>query len=188
MLQVVPSVVLNIAPGPACQIAAGEKTWEMRSRRTHFRGFFLVRATREMGGRLVALARLVDCIGPLSIAEFNAGRAYHRCPESYTKPGLYAWVLGDVRPVIARVSVPIPRGSIIWSRIDPSALPPLAALVGDPVDRPDDHVGDPDDRPDDHVGDPVDRPDDHPPAGPQGGTATAATAPVPAAITASTSF
>jgi hypothetical protein len=75
-------------------IARGEKTIEVRSRRTHYRGELLICASR--GGGAVAIVEVVDC-RPLTAADDAAsGGVWTKFPKARTH---YAWVMRLVQRV-----------------------------------------------------------------------------------------
>lgn len=94
---------------------AGEKTWEMRSRRTHYRGRFGLISSGS--GLIFGEATLVDCLPALTLSEAEASFDKHRIPaeeiellERYRFP----WVLKDVEPYDHPIPYNHPRGAVIW--------------------------------------------------------------------------
>jgi hypothetical protein len=78
----------------ASRIRDGKKTIETRNRRTNYRGPLLICASKGAdgdGGCTMALCRLADC-RPMTPADAGAARCQYL-------PGLWAWVLENVRPV-----------------------------------------------------------------------------------------
>jgi hypothetical protein len=108
---------LSVRQPHANRIASGEKTIEVRSRRTSHRGpLVIVSSAREDGGpgpfgATVALVELV-VVRPLSLADCAAA-----CmdPDHWTS-GLFAWELANARPVEA---CPI-KGKLGIYEVDPS--------------------------------------------------------------------
>lgn len=93
---------------------AGEKKWEMRSRRTNFRGRFGLIPSGS--GHIVGEATLVDCLPALSRSEAEAAFEKHRIPpeeiellERYRFP----WVLQDAEPYDHPIPYSHPRGAVI---------------------------------------------------------------------------
>ena len=111
---------LLIQPEPLDQILRKKKTWEMRGSRTTIRETVGLIPSRS--GTVVAVCDLVDCIGPLSAAQFrkNAARAGLRPCEAqlgYYRE-TYAWVLANVRILKSPVPYRHPPGAIIWVRLE----------------------------------------------------------------------
>ena len=103
---------------PINEILAGRKTWEIRGKRTHISG--TIGLIEKGTGTVVGVCELVDCIGPLSLAEMRKNVSKHGIPLSRlrTRDNLYAttyaWVLRKAR----RLKKPVPyrhkAGIIIW--------------------------------------------------------------------------
>jgi hypothetical protein len=81
---------LSIRPPWAGLIASGQKTIELRSRRTYYRGELLVCESR--GGGAVAVVDLLDC------REATSADARAACVEN-VPPGYFAWEIRLVRRV-----------------------------------------------------------------------------------------
>ncbi len=71
---------LIIRSVPINDILAGRKTWEIRGRLTRIRG--TIGLIEKGTGTVVGLCDLVDCIGPLSLAEMSRNVGKHRIPLS----------------------------------------------------------------------------------------------------------
>ncbi|MEQ8966182.1 MAG: ASCH domain-containing protein [Azospirillaceae bacterium] len=102
-------------------ILDGTKTWEMRSRRTAVRG--RIALIRAGGGRIEGLARLVDCLAPLDREAFESAGCRHAIPPDTREVALASgwttpWVLDSVRRLSRPVSFPVPKGAVVWVRLD----------------------------------------------------------------------
>jgi hypothetical protein len=99
------------------KILSGKKTWEMRGSRCLKRGKI---ALIESGsGTVVGTAEVINCIGPLSLAHYNAGRNRHQgdklnslSDQRYKTP--YAWVLKSAKRLREPVKYKHKTGVIIW--------------------------------------------------------------------------
>ena len=100
--------------------------WKIRGSKTHIRG--TIGLIEKGTGTVVGLCELVDCLGPLSLAEMRKNTKKHRIPvarlrsrEGHYKT-IYAWVLRNAR----RLKRPVPykhkSGVIIWHPIPDSIL------------------------------------------------------------------
>ena len=104
---------LIIWPDPLENILSGRKIWEMRSRRVRKRERI---ALIEKGTkRVLGVAELVDCIGPLSRDEMTANYDRHCiAPERIDAPAgakyRYAWVLANVQRLHQPVICPLKHG------------------------------------------------------------------------------
>jgi hypothetical protein len=90
-------------------IARGDKTLEIRSRRTHYRGELLICAAR--GGGAVAVVELVDCRAFRQEDDAASGGVWTRFPASRTH---YVWVMRLVR----RVSSDPIKGKLSFFEVD----------------------------------------------------------------------
>ena len=104
---------LSVKPQWASMIESGEKTIELRSRRTLHRGPLLICATQP-DGRARCIVNVIDC-RPYEPADAKAAASEYR-------DGLWAWVLGDVEPVDR---VPI-RGSLGFFHVDDALIRRIA--------------------------------------------------------------
>ena len=103
-------------------VLVGQKTWELRGRKTLTRGEI---ALIESGsGTVVGLTTLVDVVGPLSKAELLRSVSKHCVKPSdirgrtrYDKT--YAWVLEGSRPLRRPVPYTHPSGAVIWVNLSP---------------------------------------------------------------------
>lgn len=103
-------------------ILEGDKTWEMRSRRCSYRGWFSL--IRKGTGAVFGVARLVDSGHPLSRDEMISAIEKHRIPESEVLSGAVdcwniPWIISDV----TKLDTPIPyrhkNGAVTWVEIAP---------------------------------------------------------------------
>lgn len=108
---------LIIRSEPIEQILRGENDWEMRLRVVHKRG--RIALVKKGSGQVVGVAKLVDCIGPLTEQEMLGNYQRHRIPSDRLKSGEIAkwrtaWVLEDVH----RLPKPVPytraSGAVAW--------------------------------------------------------------------------
>lgn len=93
-------------------ILSGEKTLEMRSSRTHFRGDF---ALIESGSGLIkGISTLVGCVD-LKESDFLKTQKQH-CVEdlSLLNRWHYGWELLDSKPLPAPIHYNHPKGAVIW--------------------------------------------------------------------------
>lgn len=98
-------------------ILSGLKTWEMRSKPTKVRG--KIALIRSGSGKIVGDAKLIDCIGPLTMEDKRANMEKHRIsPERLELPEVakyvYAWVLADAVEYAKPVPYDHPSGAVIW--------------------------------------------------------------------------
>ncbi|MEY4723480.1 MAG: hypothetical protein RLZZ324_993 [Candidatus Parcubacteria bacterium] len=96
------------------KILAGEKTWEIRRRKTNIRG--RIGLIRSKSGLILGTANLVDCI-PAPHALLARNMTKHRCTMEMLRAygeTLYAWVLEDRKPFATPVPYDHPQGAVIW--------------------------------------------------------------------------
>lgn len=111
-------------------IAAGQKTWEIRGRRTNIRGWIAVIA--QGTGSIVGVCRLTSVVGPLCLAQYQESSGAHCTPQDdlarlpYQRT--YAWCLEDARPVPG-IPYVHPRGAITWVRLAPETRWTLTRMV-----------------------------------------------------------
>lgn len=108
---------LIIRREPLQQILRGEKTWEMRSKQVHKRGW--IGLIEKGSGLVVAVARLVDCIGPLTDEQMLVNHHKHRIEPVRLHTGEIAncrtaWVLTDVMVLSRPVPYQHPSGAVTW--------------------------------------------------------------------------
>jgi hypothetical protein len=100
----------------AGMLCRGQKTWELRSRKTLVRGRVALVASGT-GGFVVGGATLVACHGPLSEAQLGKAAAKHRVPPSCTVgryAQTYAWEFADACALEVPLKYSHPPGAIIW--------------------------------------------------------------------------
>ena len=109
------------------EILAGRKAWELRPRGCRVREEIALLNC----GMILGTARIVDCIGPLSLAELARHAGKHRVPLAVLRRFMrkwngraYAWVLEDVRPLVPPVAYAHPRGAQTWVRLPGGFTPP----------------------------------------------------------------
>ena len=103
------------------KILAGEKVWEMRSKRTRYRG--AIGLIRKGSGHIVGMARLAECLTALSPLDFARHEAKHRIPPSQQDEALrrrwhFPWVLEEARALPHPVPYSHRSGQVIWVRLD----------------------------------------------------------------------
>lgn len=121
---------LLIRPPWIDRILAGEKTWELRSRRTHLRERI---ALIEAGaGRVVGTAEVVGCEGPLDAAALVRSRGRHLAsPQQVRSLGYtqtFAWVLANVRRLDEPLPYRHPVPATIWVTLNAGNCPRYAEL------------------------------------------------------------
>jgi len=105
------------------KILAGEKVWEMRSKRTRYRG--AIGLIRKGSGHIVGMARLAECLTALSPLDFARHEAEHRIPPSQQDEALrrrwhFPWVLEEARALPHPVPYSHRSGQMVWVRLDAS--------------------------------------------------------------------
>ena len=103
------------------KIVRGDKIWELRSKRTRFRGS--VALIRKGSGTVVGTARLVDCLPPLSLSELARYEQQHAIPrvehrEAFDLGRVIPWVLSEAKALTPGVPYSHPSGQQIWVRLD----------------------------------------------------------------------
>ena len=103
---------LSIHPYFVMQIFAGRKTIEVRSWETNYRGDLLICSTAKkfkdtIPGHALLVARLADVV---PFAKKHVDAAY-MLPQDW-EPGLYAWILEDIRPI---VPIPLKGRLSLWN-------------------------------------------------------------------------
>lgn len=117
---------LIIHSEPIDEILAGRKTWEIRGNRTHFRE--TIGLIEKGTGTVVGLCELVDCLGPLSLAELRRNLRKHRMPLSclWSRGNHYKTIYALVLKNPRRLKHPAPyrhkSGVIIWHPLPNSIL------------------------------------------------------------------
>jgi hypothetical protein len=84
----------------ASKILSGEKIWEMRSKRTPFRG--PIALIRKRSGTVIGTARLVGCLSPLSLSELALHEQQPGIPGAEQRAALdqrrvVPWVLSEAK-------------------------------------------------------------------------------------------
>ncbi|MGI9360209.1 MAG: DUF4357 domain-containing protein [Parasphingorhabdus sp.] len=102
-------------------ILDGQKTWEMRSRKTKVRGPI---ALIESGsGTVVGTAKLVDSLAPLKATNYMEHRNRHAIPEDMlddviANGWVHPWVLTEVQRLASPVSYDHPSGAVTFVNLD----------------------------------------------------------------------
>lgn len=98
-------------------ILEGRKDWEMRAQPTAIRGW--VALIRKGSGKVVGLAKLVECGKALGTNAMIEAFDHHRIPERMIRSGEVAkwvvpWKLADVLPLAQPVPYDHKSGAVIW--------------------------------------------------------------------------
>jgi hypothetical protein len=114
---------LIVRAGPMALILNGTKDWEIRSRRTHIRGKIALITSKS--GTVVGTAEVVDCIGPLTVKQWNSnlkrfGGTKGDKIKSIDEVGgeVYAWVLKSVRKFRKPIPYKHKSGIINWHPVE----------------------------------------------------------------------
>ncbi|QDK47378.1 hypothetical protein DOM22_05390 [Bdellovibrio sp. ZAP7] len=112
---------LIILKEPLDKILSGKKTWEIRGKRCHKRG--KIALIESKSGTIVGTAELVDCVGPLTVAEFNknakkAGASPLKSKSDFYYEATYAWVLKNAKRFKKPIKYKHKRGVVIWHPVD----------------------------------------------------------------------
>jgi hypothetical protein len=102
-------------------ILAGEKTWEMRSKRTQKRG--KIGLIEQGSGLVVGTATLVDSPDPLSETNYAECYEKHRIPKAELADALdsgwvFPWVLADAKALPEPVKYTHKPGAVIFVNLD----------------------------------------------------------------------
>lgn len=97
-------------------ILSGRKTWEMRTRGTHIRGWV---GLSKPGSKLITgVVNVVDCLQPLRREELASHFDKHQVPDGnefshYNVP----WVLSGSKILIEPIAYHQPPGAVIWVKV-----------------------------------------------------------------------
>jgi len=110
----------------------GTKTWEMRSKRVSFRGWFGL--IRKGTSAVYGVARLVDVCPALSVQEMIDAYDKHRIPEEMIQSGEVSkwttpWVLSDIRKLPRPISYNHPYGAVSWVELEVGVTDEIAAQL-----------------------------------------------------------
>jgi hypothetical protein len=113
------------------KILAGEKSWEMRSKRTPTRG--VIALVKKGTKTVVGVAELYECDGPHSLDGLRSAISRHCIPETiYNEPDYkwyFAWKLKNVRAL----KIPVPyihkNGATVWVNLDDNAIEKIAESI-----------------------------------------------------------
>jgi hypothetical protein len=111
---------LIILKDPLDLILAGKKTWEIRGKCCHKRG--KIALIESKSGTVVGTAELIDCIGPLSVAEFNRNLRQSQCSPLRSSADFYydttyAWVLRNAKRFREPIRYKHKMGVIVWHKV-----------------------------------------------------------------------
>jgi hypothetical protein len=101
-------------------ILCGQKTWEIRGRRTAIRGkIYLIKSG---SGCVFGSCDLKDVRGPLALSEMLSSTRLHLMPKDelvkLPYPTTFAWVLGEPRSFPHPIRYDHPSGAITWVNLD----------------------------------------------------------------------
>jgi hypothetical protein len=102
-------------------ILAGQKTWEMRSRRNHWRG--PVTLIKKGSLQVSGVVSLTDVYGPMLDSERDANRSKHCItPQEWLKPAMakynIAWIFSDPQTLPTPVPYEHVNGTQSWFVLD----------------------------------------------------------------------
>lgn len=111
----------------------GKKSWELRSRQTHYRGWLGL--IKKGSGQVVGIARLTGVSEYLDNGDLERSFSKHRvAPEVYQRPDYkwrYAWKLENVRSLNQPVSYQHKSGAVTWVTLNAEAQVHLKFACGD---------------------------------------------------------
>jgi len=79
-------------------IIEGEKTIELRTWRTNYRGIILIHRSGR-GGGIVGTMEIVDIVEFVSLDQFRSLRDKHHAPDTFYQERLCGWILKNAKPV-----------------------------------------------------------------------------------------
>ncbi len=117
-----PTLGLIVREPYASLIVDGQKTWEIRKRKTHHRGPLGILT----GGLLIGQAEVVGVEGPFTVEDLLPHWDKHRAEEAFLRAyakeaPLYAWVLKNAFRYEKPLVVPRRPGRVIF--VDLSGVP-----------------------------------------------------------------
>ena len=127
-----PNRALIIAEPWIDLILEGRKTWEMRPSSTGFRGWIAL--SRKGSAMISGVARLTDCLSPLTRHRMLDTTALHGVPADAIRSGLASswrtpWVLADVTPLRQAVPFRPGLGAVVWASLGPEEIDAVAAQL-----------------------------------------------------------
>ncbi len=103
----------------ANMVVMGEKKWEIRGFRVHFRGPVAIIAAGT--GTVVGCCELVDCLGPLNLEMYNRNfqlmGSSNTAVETLPYQNTYAWVMAQPRAFQHPIPYSHPKGAVIWVKL-----------------------------------------------------------------------
>lgn len=104
----------------------------MRSQATSVRGWFGL--IRKGSGKVVGLARLIECGKPLNQEEMIAAFQHHRIPETMIRTGAVSkwvvpWKMADIRPLDRSLPYQHKSGAVTWVILDEDVSRELSAQI-----------------------------------------------------------
>ncbi|WOX05955.1 ASCH domain-containing protein [Microbulbifer pacificus] len=111
----------------------GKKAWELRSRKTQYRGWLGL--IKKGSGQVVGIARLTGVSEYLNDAELERSLDKHQVgPEVYKRADYkwrFAWKLEDIRALNQPVSYHHKSGAVTWVTLNPEAQVLLKLACGE---------------------------------------------------------
>ncbi len=102
------------------RILAGKECWEIRGSRTKGRG--TIALIRSKSGTIIGVCDLLDCIGPLTSAQFRKNARKARLQKKVAALGhrrnTFAWVLKNAHALKNPVPYDHLSGAVIWFNLD----------------------------------------------------------------------
>ena len=113
-------------------ILDGQKTWEMRSRRSHRRGQIALIQSGSL--TVIGVADAVDCIGPLTDEQRLESEDLHCVlPETWMNPRFvqyrFAWVLTNAQRLVKPVPYHHNPGAVQWVSLEESVSNEVARVL-----------------------------------------------------------
>lgn len=115
-------------------LLSGQKTWEMRSKNTKYRGW--VGLIRKGSGCVYGIARLSDVGVPLSLDKMIDTFDKHRISEEEIrsedfKKWTTPWKLTDIQKLREPVSYDHPNGAVVWVLLTCEVRKAIFAQIND---------------------------------------------------------
>jgi len=110
------------------KILKGDKDWEMRSTKSHFRGLFGL--IRKGSGQVVGIANLKGVSGPYNNDELARHFDHHKVGNDLISntdyKWRYAWELSDITTLAEPVPYIHKNGAVTWVELDDQAIKMIA--------------------------------------------------------------
>jgi hypothetical protein len=117
-------------------ILGGKKTWEMRSSPMNMRG--RVGLIKQGSGHVVGVAELVDCLPPLTAANYAEKEALHCVaaadqPAAVKRKWVYPWLVKRAQSLSRPVRYKHRLGAVVWVRLDDEVIRSVLEQLEDAV-------------------------------------------------------